>query len=125
VRAKARKAPARTGRAKERGARVAAGHRQNRRHHAVLDERTRDDQRHLRPDARLAQVGVVVDDRCSIRGILARRLVTPHFIDRRRPVEVHGRRRVERLAERNVHVHVALLVVDHDVLFLGCGGRGG
>ncbi len=99
VRTRAREAPARTGRAEERGARVGARDRQDGRHHAVLDERARDDERHLHVLA-----GLVRRDQLLL-GLLE------HLLQRRR---VHARR-FDRLLERDVHVHVRLLVVDDDV----------
>ena len=122
VRARAREAPARTGRAEERGARVRARDREDGRHHAVLDERARDDERDRHPGAVLRAVDQLL---LRVVGIGAR--LHPRALGcALRVVEVvEDARRLQRLLERNVHVHVRVLVVDHNVLFSVCGGSGG
>ena len=63
MRARAREAPARTGRAEERAG-VRARDREDGRHHAVLDERARDDERHRHPGA----VAALSSSSCFVGG---------------------------------------------------------
>ena len=148
MRAKAREAPARTGRPEERRARVAPRHRHDGRHGQVLDKRTRNDNLERQPLARLhgrddvlkllrrvrlvetrkVHLGLQVRQREHLNLASPRRIRLAIVLRQRRRVEV-GRAKdvgrlpalaanasgVQRLLERNVHVHVLLLVVHQNV----------
>lgn len=125
-------------RAKERGARVAARDRHDRRHHQVLDEGTRDDHLDREPFACwLVQLGSDLLRRLAINKAFDRSqvahgghlvLLNPSIVAKEGERGsclgaddvlhvLHGG--LERLADGDVHVLVHLLVVDDDVVHVG------